>query len=166
MLQLATLAVCARFGFGVSDLGAALESRLNAPTAQTITTPTSDLHPLTLGGGVDARIANDPTLSRFKLDCLVPYDANDADMKPIRYQQGFNHFVSPWVVAIADPRASVDYQVSEWTALSAGDKAKLGCYACNRPAFLDPARTPGLTNVFELLLRRRSGRPRLQADVL
>jgi RHS repeat-associated protein len=146
------------------ELRLALESErvLNATTEQTIAPlPPAHLRRASINGTVDARIAADGTLSKFKLARLVPYDANDADMKSVRYQEGFNHFISPWIVAIADPRASIDYKLAEWTALSAGDKAKLGCYACNRPAFLDPARNPGLTNVFELLTTGRfvSARP-------
>jgi YD repeat-containing protein len=150
------------------ELRLALESErvLNAPSEQTVAPlPPSHLRHATIDGKADARIVNDPTLSKFKLDRLVPYDANDAEMKSIRYQEGFNHFTSQWVVSIADPRASIDYKMNEWSALSAGDKAKLGCYACNRPAFLDPAKTPGLTNVYELLTTGRfvSARPEVCA---
>jgi hypothetical protein len=51
-------------------------------------------------GKSDARIVNDPTLSKFKMERLVPYDPNDADLKLLLV---FNHFISPWVVSIADP---------------------------------------------------------------
>ncbi|MEA2163766.1 MAG: hypothetical protein QOK37_1893 [Thermoanaerobaculia bacterium] len=133
------------------ELRLALESERipNAATEQTIAPlPPSHLRHTDANGRTDTRITNDPLLTKFKMERLVPYTATDPEMKPIRYQEGFNHFVSPWVVAIADPRASVDYKLSDWTALSATDKAKLGCYSCNRPAFLDPATNP---NVFELL---------------
>jgi RHS repeat-associated protein len=147
-----------------NEVRVALESErvLNVPSQQTIAPlPPSHLRRGTIDGKVDSRIAGNATLSKFKLSRLVPYDANDPEMKPLRYQTGFNHFVSPWVVAIADPRASVDYKLPEWMALSADDKAKLGCYACDRPAFLDPKKTPGLTNVYELLTTGRfiSARP-------
>jgi RHS repeat-associated protein len=138
-----------------NELRIAIESErvLNAPTEQTVAPlPPSHLRHGDINGKTDTRIATDPTLSKFKLDRLVPYDATDPDMKSIRYQEGFNHFVSPWIVAIADPRASVDYKVNEWTSLSADDKAKLGCYSCNRPASLDPQKT---SNVYELLATGR-----------
>jgi hypothetical protein len=34
--------------------------------------------------------------------------------KTLRLQKGFNRFVSRWVVAIADPRASTLYKPSGW----------------------------------------------------
>src|SRR5436305_7478677 len=83
----------------------AIESErvLNAPTEQTVAPlPPSHLRRADASGRPDTRITG------FKLDRLVPYDATDTDMKSIRYQEGFNHFVSPWIVAIADPSASID----------------------------------------------------------
>ena len=138
-----------------NELRIAVESErvLNTPSEQTVSPlPPAHLRHADAFGHTDTRVTT------FKLERLAPYDANDPDMKPIRYQEGFNHFVSPWVVAIADPRASIDYKVSEWTSLSAADKAKLGCSACSRPAFLDPSKT---SNVFELLTTGRfiSARP-------
>ncbi|HKS23398.1 MAG TPA: Ig-like domain-containing protein [Thermoanaerobaculia bacterium] len=47
----------------------------------------------------------------------------------LRLQKGFNKFVSPWVVAIADPRAS-----SQYTAPRAGEDD--GCFSCALPQFL------------------------------
>jgi RHS repeat-associated protein len=138
-----------------NELRIAIESErvLGVTSDQTVAPlPPSHLRHADAFGHTDTRV------TAFKLDRLVPYDAADPDMKLIRYQEGFNRFVSPWIVAIADPRASIDYKVSEWTSLSAADKAKLGCYSCNRPAFLDPAKT---TNVYELLTTGRfiSARP-------
>ena len=143
------------------ELRLALESERipNAATEQTIfPLPPSHLRHTDALGRTDTRITNDPRLTKFKMERLVPYNANDPEMKPIKYQEGFNHFVSPWVIAIADPRASVDYKLEDWTRLSATDKAKLGCYSCNRPAFLDPSKN---TNVYELLTTGRfvSARP-------
>src|SRR5258706_14986407 len=94
-----------------NELRIALESErvLNAPTEQTIAPlPPSHLRHATIDGRVDTRIANDTALSKFKLERLVPYDANDSDMKSLRYQEGYNHFVSTWIVAIAVQRSSVD----------------------------------------------------------
>ncbi|HEX8617134.1 MAG TPA: DUF6531 domain-containing protein, partial [Thermoanaerobaculia bacterium] len=52
----------------------------------------------------------------------------------LKYQRGYNKFISPWIVAIADPRAS-----SKWTwavDVTAAQKAAEGCYSCNRPQSL------------------------------
>ena len=46
----------------------------------------------------------------------------------LRHQRGYNRWRSPWVVAIADPRASETYT---WPANA--DRAKEGCYTCRRP---------------------------------
>jgi RHS repeat-associated protein len=54
-----------------------------------------------------------------------------ASMTWLRHQRGYNKWISPWVVAIADPRASESYT---WPANA--DRAKEGCYACDRPATL------------------------------
>ena len=52
----------------------------------------------------------------------------------LRFQRGWNRMVSKWIVAIADPRASKDY---EWGAtLTAQQKADRGCYSCERPSFI------------------------------
>src|SRR5262249_22352657 len=47
----------------------------------------------------------------------------------LRRQRGFNHFISPWVIAIADPRAAKAYDPSAWNS----DKKSLGCTSCDRP---------------------------------
>ncbi|MFA6958485.1 MAG: Ig-like domain-containing protein [Thermoanaerobaculia bacterium] len=49
----------------------------------------------------------------------------------LRNQEGYNRFVSPWIVAIADPRARPGYP---WTADA--DKEKVGCFQGGRPAHL------------------------------
>ncbi|MHB0972451.1 MAG: DUF6531 domain-containing protein [Thermoanaerobaculia bacterium] len=45
----------------------------------------------------------------------------------LRFQRGANRFESPWVVMLADPRASI-----RWTPAIA-DKAAVGCSPCERP---------------------------------
>ncbi|MGK2860042.1 MAG: Ig-like domain-containing protein [Thermoanaerobaculia bacterium] len=55
-------------------------------------------------------------------------------IKALRHQRGFNRYLSPWIVAIADPRASEKYK---WTGSpTADDKAAAGCLSCERPARL------------------------------
>jgi len=137
-----------------NEIRVALESErvLNAPTEQTIAPlPPSHLRQSTIDGKTDSRISN------FKLERQIPYDANDADMKSLRYQEGFNHFVSPWVVAIADPRASVEY---DWQGASASQKKDAGCNACERPAFLKDKKPAD--NVFEIYSAGRFIRARAE----
>ncbi len=90
-----------------------------------------------------ARIA-----SNFRLQRLVP---NDPPLeKALRYQKGFNKYVSPWIVAIADPRASTKYL---WPAgTTAQQKADAGCRSCNRPKWLENFSEP---EVFELFTNGR-----------
>ncbi|HET7437146.1 MAG TPA: RHS repeat-associated core domain-containing protein [Thermoanaerobaculia bacterium] len=52
----------------------------------------------------------------------------------LRHQKGFNKFVSPWVVAIADPRASIAYS---WPSNATdADRRAAGCNSCARPRHL------------------------------
>src|SRR5258708_10299534 len=50
----------------------------------------------------------------------------------LRHQRGFNKFTSPWVIALADPRAALAYDWTQWGA--ATSKSSLGCNHCDRPA--------------------------------
>ncbi|HEY8182174.1 MAG TPA: DUF6531 domain-containing protein, partial [Thermoanaerobaculia bacterium] len=79
------------------------------------------------------RSENGDTESRPGSLTLVPKlpGALLAEYPALRYQRGTNHFVSPWVVAIADPRASRDYI---WPGNA--DKRALGCPSCDRPRSL------------------------------
>ena len=66
----------------------------------------------------------------FHLDRVVPATMAARN----RHQSGFNKFVSPWIVAIADPRASIEY---EWPKNATHlDKAAAGCFSCDRPDHL------------------------------
>jgi RHS repeat-associated protein len=58
----------------------------------------------------------------------------------LRFQKGWNYFTSPWIVALADPRASEKYT---WAA--GADKAADGCYACDRPTELQ--NDPGVIEI-------------------
>ncbi len=51
-------------------------------------------------------------------------------MPELRYQKGYNRYVSDWIVAVADPRAAKDYS---WGTTTASEKENLGCFACERP---------------------------------
>ncbi len=124
------------------ELRMALESEriLGVATEQTVEPfAPAHLRRTTIEGGADPRVAN------FKLSRLVPYNSTDPDMKSIRYQEGYNHFASPWVVTMTDPRAAKDYI---WNALAA-TKTQLECASCDRPQFLKNG-VPG-TDYFELL---------------
>ena len=68
----------------------------------------------------------------FKLRRVIPDDP--ALNAVLRRQKGFNKYISPWVVAIADPRASAKYV---WGNATEQDKKDAGCDYCRRPKFLD-----------------------------
>jgi len=79
------------------------------------------------------------TADQFYLRRIVPNDP--ALQKALRRQRGFNRFVSPWVIAIADPRASEKYLWSFPSGITTDEqkrqyKASLGCSNCERPRFL------------------------------
>ncbi|HVS32819.1 MAG TPA: Ig-like domain-containing protein [Thermoanaerobaculia bacterium] len=67
--------------------------------------------------------------SNFKFKRIVP----DALAGALRHQRGYNRFVSPWIVAIADPRASEEY---DWRGATLQEKKEAGCYQCERPKHL------------------------------
>ncbi|HUJ15456.1 MAG TPA: DUF6531 domain-containing protein, partial [Thermoanaerobaculia bacterium] len=54
-----------------------------------------------------------------------------AQFPALRLQRGATRYVSPWMIALADPRASKQYI---WPA--GADKTTAGCYSCERPQFL------------------------------
>jgi RHS repeat-associated protein len=82
--------------------------------------PRTHLRMTTPAGSNDSRAA-----SGFAMTRDVP-----AGMESVlRRQRGFNRFISPWVVSIADPRASRDYVDGVWNTT----KELLGCVRCDRP---------------------------------
>ncbi|MGK2857664.1 MAG: DUF6531 domain-containing protein, partial [Thermoanaerobaculia bacterium] len=87
--------------------------------------PRAHLRQLRPDGTPDPRAA-----AEFKLRRLVP-EALEAEF---RHQRGFNRFVSPWIVAVADPRASEQYTWPDGT--TATQKAEAGCANCERPEHL------------------------------
>jgi RHS repeat-associated protein len=82
-------------------------------------------------------------VTTFTLLRDAPEPSGDPNRKKLRYQRGWNRMVSPWIVAIADPRASKDYV---WPS-GAGTKEEEGCYSCDRPDHLEDRNEP---EVFEL----------------
>ncbi|MFP5247303.1 MAG: hypothetical protein ACLGH0_11470, partial [Thermoanaerobaculia bacterium] len=88
--------------------------------------------------------ANDARETRLVLRRDLPVDAQGKEIPEIaeanRHQKGFNRFVSPWIFALADPRAAKDY---DWGANAAEDKREeSGCYQCVRPDFLKEKEEP------------------------
>jgi RHS repeat-associated protein len=71
----------------------------------------------------------DRAATNFKFKRVVP----DALASQLKYQRGYNRYMSPWIVAVSDPRASEQYN---WNGASKEKKAEAGCYACERPEFL------------------------------
>ena len=114
------------------QLQLAVESErvFNAPTDQTPAGfPRSHLRRFRRDGK-----AEDPAraATNFKMQRVVPDDP--ALEKELRHQRGFNKFVSPWIVALADPRASARYQ---WGNATADQKKDAGCEFCARPKYLE-----------------------------
>ena len=94
-----------------------------------------------LSGPVEPRPSSAFTMTR-----VIPQTFANA----LRFQKGYNRFQSPWVVAIADPRASKDY-----TAANSQQKKDAGCESCDRPQYL-----VGNSNVLELWSNGRTIRIR------
>src|SRR6185295_20418297 len=68
--------------------------------------------------------------NNFRMRRIVPDELKGA----LKNQRGYNRFVSPWIIAIADPRATKDWN---WqNASTAQQKKDLGCESCERPKFL------------------------------
>ncbi len=68
----------------------------------------------------------------FKLRRVVP----DSLAPQLKWKRGYNRFTSPWIIAIADPRASKEW---DWGGASPQQKREAGCYSCDRPAYLENA---------------------------
>ncbi|HEV8658189.1 MAG TPA: hypothetical protein VGS96_06140, partial [Thermoanaerobaculia bacterium] len=132
---------------GTNDLRMAVESEriVGAVTEQTsIPYPPSHLRQRTRAGATDPRAG--AALDQFKMQRLAPYNASDPQLKLLRYQKAYNRFVSPWIVAVADPRASEKYT---WGSIN---RASQGCFACQRPQSLQGRNPP---EAYELFARGR-----------
>lgn len=87
--------------------------------------------------------------TQFKLRRIL--DETLPNPGPLRYQKGYNRFVSPWIVAIADPRARKDYKFElqpGWGTPGFATKEEAGCFQCELPHFLKN-KTPDV-DYFEL----------------
>jgi RHS repeat-associated protein len=116
---------------GVPPLAIAVESQPVAGVAgeqAPAPLPKSQLRQSSSTGTIDTRPTT-VTLRRLLNPALL------ASTPSLKLQRGANRMVSPWIVAIADPRAASDYT---WN-VSAATKADLGCASCDRPAFLKNA---------------------------
>lgn len=83
------------------------------------------LRQMTPGGGPDARPTND-----FVLKSWVA-DFSSTTQEELRSEKGSNRFESPWVVVLADPRASI-----KWLPAVA-DLPAVGCNSCKRPPLVE-----------------------------
>jgi RHS repeat-associated protein len=63
----------------------------------------------------------------------------------LRYQKGYNKWISPWVIAIADPRASSSW---DWGNASAQARISAGCHNCSRPASLEGKSSPDVHEIY------------------
>ena len=138
-------------GVGAAPLAVETERAVGGATDQTPPLlPRAQLRTTTASGAASARPASltlAPVLSSEILE-LAP---------SLKYQRGANQYVSPWIVAVADPRASIRY---DWGSTTAARKADYGCFACARPASLRDKPEP---NVFELFTSGRTIRIRPDA---
>ncbi|MCA1733412.1 MAG: DUF6531 domain-containing protein, partial [Acidobacteria bacterium] len=100
--------------------------------------PRAHLRQLRPDGTPDPRAA-----AEFELRRLVP----ETLAAEFRHQRGYNRFVSPWIVAIADPRASEQYTWPDGT--TAAQKAEAGCPNCERPEHLKN-KSESAEGVFEI----------------
>jgi len=66
----------------------------------------------------------------FKFKRIVPEELRGA----LKNQSGYNRFVSPWIIALADPRASSKY---DWNGATTQQKKDAGCESCDRPKHLE-----------------------------
>ncbi|MGZ8779575.1 MAG: carboxypeptidase regulatory-like domain-containing protein, partial [Thermoanaerobaculia bacterium] len=117
-----------------NEIHVAVESErvFNAVTEQTPAgLPRSHLRRFRRNGS-----AEDPSraATTFRLQRMIP-EEDAALVQALRYQKGFNKFISPWIVAIADPRASAQFL---WqNNPSSEEKADAGCHSCDRPQYLE-----------------------------
>ncbi|MEO8379411.1 MAG: Ig-like domain-containing protein, partial [Acidobacteriota bacterium] len=89
---------------------------------------------------------------KLKMERAVP-----ASMTNLRFQRGYNKWISPWVVAIADPRASESWQ---WP--NGISPAAEGCFSCARPESLRGKKE--VDGVYELYSNGRLLRVHPNAD--
>ena len=83
---------------------------------------------------------NDNRNADIAMQHAIPKPATmsmDDYVKKYRHQEGFNQFLSPWIVAIADPRAALAYQPWPGNVTTAAQKADAGCNSCDRPTTLE-----------------------------
>src|SRR5919108_1675126 len=66
-----------------------------------------------------------------------------SSMSHLRYQRGYNKWFSPWIVALADVRAS-----EKWVWPAGADKSKQGCDRCDRPPFLENKLEPEVMELY------------------
>ena len=71
--------------------------------------------------------------TKFSLHRILDDSATSGSQKYLRMQSGFNRYVSPWIVAVADPRASSQYT---WSPNDAATRDASGCFQCTVPPFL------------------------------
>ncbi|HEY6214851.1 MAG TPA: DUF6531 domain-containing protein, partial [Vicinamibacterales bacterium] len=125
------------------ELRFAVESEAvpGAPVAQSPAGfPRAHLRQADARGTVDPRAASSFTMQR-----LAP-NASDADARKLRYQRGYNAWASPWIIALADIRAS-----RAW-AWNGTNPAAAGCVACTAPGPFASLPEP---QAFELLASGR-----------
>ncbi|MDP9191455.1 MAG: Ig-like domain-containing protein [Acidobacteriota bacterium] len=93
----------------------------------------------------------DARSTEFVFERAMPRAASTAEQqsldRELRHQEGYNTYLSPWIVAIADPMAS------EHVALTSAQRAAAGCVRCDRPPALGGKSEA--QGVYELFTRGR-----------
>ena len=101
---------------------------------------------------LDRAGVTDPRAVDFSLRWAIPSGSTPAEQaefaRKYRHQSGYNRLISPWIVAIADPRASEHVQGT------ATEKANAGCISCVRPPALNDKDEPN-DKVYEFLTKGR-----------
>jgi RHS repeat-associated protein len=111
------------------DLAVESERIYGSDTEQTpLGLPRAHLRRLDRAGNATPRAVD------FTLHWAIPSGNTPAEQaefaKKYRHQSGYNRLISPWIVAIADPRAS------EHAQGTTTEKAAAGCISCSRPPAL------------------------------
>jgi large repetitive protein len=137
-------------GSGSSTVDVAVESErvIDGITEQTPAPfPPAHLRQKTPAIGTAAAQA-DARPTTFSMHRILDDSATAGAQKYLRLQSGFNRFVSPWIIAIADPRASSQYK---WSPDDTATRDAAGCFQCTLPPFLSSASGRQLnTDFFEL----------------
>ena len=114
---------------GIPAFDVAVESeRLPGVETEQTREPLPRAHLRTVSRGTLAELRP----QRVRLEPVIPA-ALLAQMPMLHLQRGANRFQSPWIVALADPRAAKQF---DWHGATGTGQSAAGCYFCTRPPSL------------------------------